>query len=34
VLLANAAIVIGIIVYAVMATRYLGRMRKKREIKF
>ncbi len=34
VLLANAAILIGIIVYAVMAARYLGRMRKKREIKF
>lgn len=33
VLLANAAILIGIIVYAFMAVRYIGRMRKKREIK-
>lgn len=33
VLLANMAILIGIIVYAVMAMKYIGRMRKKREIK-
>lgn len=33
VLLANAAILIGIIVYGLMAVRYVGRMRKKREIK-
>lgn len=33
VLLANVAIVAGVIIYAVMAVRYVGRMRKKRTIR-